>query len=229
MERGISPDRVFVVPYGIALHEGTTPERPNGKTFRVLYVGQISPRKGLRYLFEAFKRLRHPNKELWIVGPKTHETGIENVTTPVGTTFMGVLKGEDLARAYWEADVFVLPTVEEGLALVLGEALSHGLPVITTENSGGADLFTDGKEGFLVPIRSPEAIAEKLELLAGDANRRQQMSAAALERARALDGWESTGQKLVATLRGLVRPTAQTPASFHDPLPADKLPSGLRS
>ena len=226
-EQGVPAERIFVVPYGIALHGEAAPVREKGKAFRVLYVGQISPRKGLRYLFEAFERLRHPGKELWIVGPRTHETGIEGVKPPEGTTFFGVLKGEELARVYREADVFVLPSVEEGLALVLGEALSYGLPVIATENSGGADLFTDGKEGFLVPIRAPEAIAEKLELLAGDPDRRQLMAEAALSRARALDGWESTGQKLVATLQGLVQPDAAT--SFHDPLPGDKLHSTPRA
>ncbi len=114
-----------------------------------------------------------------------------------------MLKGEALARAYQEADVFVLPTVEEGLALVLGEALSFGLPVVTTDQSGGADLFTDDREGFLVPVRSPGAIAEKLQLLADDPAARARMSEAARARARSLRGWEETGEKLIETLSAL--------------------------
>ena len=66
----------------------------------MLYVGQISVRKGLRYLFEAFEKLRHPGKELWIVGPRTKVTGIADVTPPEGTKFLGILKGDDLAKAY---------------------------------------------------------------------------------------------------------------------------------
>jgi glycosyltransferase involved in cell wall biosynthesis len=203
---GIEPERIFVVPYGIALHSELPPPDRDPALFRVLYVGQISPRKGLRYLFEAFSRLRHPRKELLIVGPTAKPTGLEGVTVPDGTRFLGVLKGDDLARAYRNASVFVLPTVEEGLALVLGEALSFGLPVIATENSGGADLFTDGEEGFLVPIRAPEAITAKMERLADEPALRERMSSSARSRARALQGWEETGNRLVSTLQGLARP-----------------------
>ncbi len=203
-QQGHPADRVHVVPYGISL-QPQTPEAGGGtkETFRVLYVGQISPRKGLRYLFEAFAKFRHPHKELWIVGPTTRPTGIEDVTPPENTRFLGVLKGDDLARAYREADVFVLPTVEEGLALVLGEALSFGVPVIATVNSGGADLFRDGVEGFLVPIRAPEAITEKLQQLADEPGLRARMSLAGRARAQNLQGWESTGKLLVETLAGL--------------------------
>jgi glycosyltransferase involved in cell wall biosynthesis len=204
VRRGFAAERIFVVPYGMTLSEAAgKPAGNRDETFRVLYVGQISPRKGLRYLFEAFSALRHPSKELVIVGPTAHPSGIENVAAPAGTVFRGVLKGEALARAYLQASVFVLPTVEEGLALVLGEALSFGAPVIATDQSGAADLFEPGREGFIVPIRDPGAIAEKLQQLADDPALREQMSAAARERARTLGGWESAGQKLVETLTGL--------------------------
>lgn len=202
-QQGIPSERIFVVPYGIALQPQVEESDRDPDVFRVLYVGQISPRKGLRYLFEAFEQLQHPRKELWIVGPTTHETGIEGVTPPEHTRFLGVLKGNELARAYQQASVFVLPTVEEGLALVLGEALSHGVPVVATDHSGGADLFSDGREGFLVPIRAPGAIAEKLQLLADEPETRARMSTSARARAQALQGWEETGNHLVQTLSAL--------------------------
>jgi glycosyltransferase involved in cell wall biosynthesis len=206
VRRGFPNERIFVVPYGLSLPEtitGTEALPAGDGTFRVLYVGQVSPRKGLRYLLSAFARLRHPRKELVIVGPMGEPSGIEDVSTPSNTVFRGVLKGEALAQAYREASVFVLPTVEEGLALVLGEALSFGLPVIATNHSGAEDLFESGREGFIVPIRDPNAIAEKLQHLADDPALRQRMSAAAREKARTLRGWESTGQKLVETLSAL--------------------------
>ena len=202
-EKGIPAERILVVPYGIDLHATAPFSEGDPETFRVLYVGQINVRKGLRYLFEAFRALRHPKKELLIAGPTTHQTGIEGLTPPENTLFLGVLKDEALARAYQQASVFVLPTIEEGLALVLGEALSFGVPVITTDHSGGEDLFTDGQEGYLVPIRSSAAIAEKLQNLADDPALREQMSNAALMRARNLQGWDETGKKLVDSLRTL--------------------------
>jgi starch synthase len=204
-QEGFASERIVVVPYGIALHPALEPPDRDANIFRVLYVGQISPRKGLRYLFEAFERLRHPRKELWIVGPASHPTGIEGLTPPAQTRFLGVLKGDELARSYRNASVFVLPTVEEGLALVLGEALSFGVPVIATDQSGGADLFSNGQEGFLVPIRTPKAIAEKLQWLADEPDLRAKMSAAAQARAQTLQGWTEAGNRLVTTLAGLTR------------------------
>jgi glycosyltransferase involved in cell wall biosynthesis len=200
LEKGLPPERVFVVPYGMTLPPHAPPVPRSEGVFRVLYVGQISVRKGLRYLFEAFRQLRHPRKELSIVGSMTKESGLHDVTPPEGTRFRGVLKGEALAEAYRSSTVFVLPTVEDGLGLVLGEALSFGLPVVTTAHSGGANLFDNGSEGFIVPIRSAPAIAEKLQQLADDPALLHRMSAAARARAQALGGWDTAGHALVEAL-----------------------------
>lgn len=205
VDEGMEANRVRTVPFGVTVSSVTGPSlRPEG-VFRVLFVGQINIRKGLRYLFEAFKKFRHPNKELWIIGPKADPTGIEDVRPPEETRFLGVLKGDDLDRAYRSCHVFVLPTIEEGMALVIGEALSHGLPVIATVNSGAADLFSDGAAGFLVPIRSPEAIAEKLQLLADNPDRLKELSAAAVTRDKGLPSWETAGENLMETLKDFTR------------------------
>jgi starch synthase len=201
VSEGFPADRVHVVPYGIPPPEPVEPRAADDGTFRVLYVGQLSPRKGVRYLLDAFTRLRHPKKELVLVGPRSQPSGLEGVPIPDGVRFAGVLKGAELARAYRDASVFVLPTLEEGLALVLGESLAHGTPVIATVNSGGADLFTDGTEGFLVPIRDPEALAQRMQLLADDPALRAQMSQAALARLHKLGGWDRAEQLLVETLK----------------------------
>ena len=202
-DEGIPAARIFTVPYGMSLPTAPPPTQPSDGTFRVLYVGQISVRKGLRYLFEAFAQLRHPKKELWIVGPMTRETGIHDKAPPAGTRFLGVLKGDALAQAYQSATVFVLPTVEDGLGLVLGEAMSFGLPLIATAHSGGENLFEEGKEGFIVPIRAPGAIAEKLQQLADDPALLSRMSAAAAARAKRLGGWETAGKMLVVALAAI--------------------------
>jgi glycosyltransferase involved in cell wall biosynthesis len=203
--RGFAPERILVVPYGMTLPAPSVTEPAlDPATFRVLYVGQIAPRKGLRYLFEAFAALRHPRKELVIVGPLGNPSGLDGLTPPSGTLFRGVLKGEALARAYRDATVFVLPSVEEGLALVLGEALAHGLPIVATANTGAADLFTDGREGFIVPIRDPAAITARLQRLAEEPALRATMAHAARARAAALDGWTAAGSNLIAALAGLL-------------------------
>jgi alpha-maltose-1-phosphate synthase len=200
VDEGIPEERIFKVPYGMTLPEPSQRGESPGDTFRVLYVGQISVRKGLRYLLEAFAQFQHPKKELCIVGPMTPESGISDVPLPAGAKFLGVLKGAALTQAYQNATVFVLPTLEEGLSLVLGEAMSFGLPLITTRQSGGDDLFTDGVEGFMVPARSAQGIGEKLRLLADDPGQRQRMSLAAEARAQSLGGWGTAGKMLLAAM-----------------------------
>jgi len=202
VSEGFPADRIHVVPYGIPKPNGFTPGPAAADgAFRVLYVGQLAPRKGVRYLVEAFALLRHPKKELLIVGPRSTPSGLEGVSLSEDIRFAGVLKGEDLSRAYAGAAVLVLPTLEEGLALVLGEALAQGTPVIATVNSGGADLFRDGEEGFLVPVRDPSALADRMQRLADDPALRARLAQAALARMRELGGWERTDARLVDAVR----------------------------
>src|SRR5205085_5991502 len=103
----------------------------------------------------------------------------------------GVVQRELLADYYSQGSVFVLASIEEGLALVQAQAMACGLPVIATTNTGAEDLFTDGREGFIVPIRQPDAIREKILLLYEDQRLQQQMSHAAIARVRSLGGWDS--------------------------------------
>ena len=89
----------------------------------------------------------------------------------------------------------------EGLAMVQGEALACGCPVIASTNTGGKDLFTDGKEGFIVPIRSADAIAEKLQLLADNPDLRQTMSDAAIKRVQDIGGWDNYGNEFAKLIK----------------------------
>jgi starch synthase len=204
LAKGFPEDKLVKVPYGftIPLKESTDNKKEND-AFNVLYVGSISVRKGLRYLIEAFKMLEVANKKLIIVGPMAKISGIDDLEITEGIVFTGVLKGEDLEKAYQSADVFCLPTIEDGYGLVLGEALSYGLPLITTTNSGGLDLISEGKEGFIVPIRDAEAIREKLKLLASDKKLLNKMKFAAQNKIETLNGWEASGTMLCQKLEAL--------------------------
>ena len=96
--------------------------------------------------------------------------------------------------------MLVFPSLFEGFGLVVTEALSQGLPVITTSHTCGPDVLTEGQDGFIVPIRDPQAIAEKLELLHRDRERLRAMSEAARKKAETLT-WESYRQGVVAVVR----------------------------
>jgi starch synthase len=172
ISRGIPSKRLLHVPYPLQKIAGASASKSNHSKdddiFRVLYVGTISVRKGLRYLIEAFRHLKHPKKELWIVGPVASPSGLENMSMPEGVKFFGPLKGDALQEVYMRATVFCLPSIEDGFGLVLNEALSYGLPVIATENTGIEDLLVDGKGGMIVPIRDSKAISDYLNRLAED-------------------------------------------------------------
>jgi alpha-maltose-1-phosphate synthase len=92
-------------------------------------------------------------------------------------------------------DVLLLPSLFEGFALVIGEALSQGLPVIATVNSGATEVVRDGVEGFIVPIRDSHAIAERLQQLACNSDQLLSMRQACLRRAAELT-WDSYETKL---------------------------------
>ena len=102
-----------------------------------------------------------------------------------------------------QADVFVLPTLDEGFAAVQLQAMACGLPLLTTTNSGGEDVLREGREGFVVPIRNPEALAEKIDWFASHPQERRAMGHSAVT-ASAGFTWDRYGDEIVAAY-GAVR------------------------
>jgi glycosyltransferase involved in cell wall biosynthesis len=201
LERGFQEERLLMVNFGFTFPQKTECEPRTNGVFRLLYVGQLHFRKGLRYAIEAFRVLKHPKKEFVLVGPATKVTGLEGVSLPAGVRFTGILKGAALDAAYASASAFVLPTIEEGLALVQGEAMAAGLPLITTTHSGGDDLITHGKEGFILPPCDSAALTQAFQMLADSTELRESMSQAARARANELGGWDVAAKNLVTALQ----------------------------
>ena len=100
--------------------------------------------------------------------------------------------------------VLVLPSIEEGLALVQAQAMACGCPVICTTNTGGEDLFTDGTEGFILPIRDVATLTERMQELADDPARQEIMRAAALRRVQSIGGWTQYGDRWEELLQRLI-------------------------
>jgi alpha-maltose-1-phosphate synthase len=204
VEMGVPADRVRVIPLGVEHERFRKVASPPADEFRVLYVGQGSFRKGLPYLLEGFERLRHPRKRLRVIGalrPEMkrwlygrHFAGVE---------FVGVLPQEKLMRHMSESHVHVLASVEDGFGMVVTQSMACGCPQIVTSNCGASDIITDGREGFIVPIRDGVLIGERLQLLASKPALRQQMGAAAVERVRLLGGWDAYGREWVTFLEEL--------------------------
>ncbi len=193
---------IHVIPYGGPAPSDHPSVRPSDRPLRVLFVGSLGQRKGLGYVLKAIAALGS-GVTLTLIGRKTSEE-CEPLNAAVKRhRWVTSVPHSEVLREMSEHDVLVFPSLFEGFGLVVLEAMSQGLPVITTSNSGGLDIVTDGVDGFGVPIRSAEAIAEKLELLASDRPRLQAMSAAAMETARRCS-WENYRSGLAEILAPLV-------------------------
>lgn len=162
---GVEESQMLDCPYGVDISEffskmytKTTDKKP----MKFVYVGGVKELKGISYLLEAFMEIPEEQAELTVVGNfNPNDTDIKKYLERVRFTGM-VLHSEipDLLRA---SDVFVFPSLGEGLSLSTLEAAACGLPLIVSENSGVNDYIKEGEEGFVIPIQSVDSIVEKVD------------------------------------------------------------------
>ncbi|MCS7465771.1 glycosyltransferase family 4 protein [Stieleria sp. ICT_E10.1] len=173
--------------------------REQTRPLKVLFAGGMTQRKGLADLFKAMQLLDPKRFELHVMGSpiaglefyyKQYPAFIYHATRP----------HHQVLQLMRSMDVFVLPSIVEGRAQVQQEALACGLPIIVTRNAGAEDLVEDGRAGFLVPFRSPEAIASKLETLERDRDLLFAMSQSAVVKAAEVS-WKSYREQLVAAVQ----------------------------
>ena len=210
---GIASEKIYIIPYGVRLDHFTRTEDPPQNSFEVLFAGQVSLRKGIPYLLQAFARLQHPNKRLTIVGSIQEDirTLLHSLPTD-DVVFTGALPQAQLARKMSASHLLVLPSIEEGLALVQGQAMACGCPVLATTATGAEDLFTDGEQGFIVPERNIDALLERMQQIADDPALQRTLSEAALLRVKNLGGWDQYGEtwdRLLHRLTGQPRDPAE--------------------
>ena len=160
--RKISPqttDKIKIVPYGCSIdYQGRTNVPIIG---RVLFVGTDALHKGLHYLAQAVTQLKSslPELDVRVAGLLPVEVTGHPVCKDL--TFLGKLNSEQVKEEYLSADVFVLPSLSEGFAGVVAEAISAGCPVIVTKESGSPVVHE--REGLIVPSRDMKALAAAIE------------------------------------------------------------------
>jgi glycosyltransferase involved in cell wall biosynthesis len=132
----------------------------NNKKLRVLFVGSMTQRKGLSDLFDAIQLVDSLKVELVVLGSLA--APLSFYRDQVEFTYEPTRSHDKVLELMRSCDVFCLPSIVEGRALVIQEAMSQGLPIIITANTGAEDLVVTEETGFLVPIKSAEAIAEKI-------------------------------------------------------------------
>lgn len=192
---GAEPSKVEVVPYGIDRRWLSLPSNP--VPGRVLFVGKVGLLKGNHYLAEATRMLaqRRLDCDVRVVGPLGGDVAKQSLYA--GPAYLGQVPRSEIHREFAAADVFVLPSLCEGMAMVTLEAMAMGVPVVTTPNAGSC--VRDGIDGLIVPARDAAALAFAIERILIDRQLRQTMSRNARERASEFT-WEKYESRLIAAL-----------------------------
>jgi len=196
--RVVPEERISIAFWGVDSQVfSPPPEEPPG--FRVLFVGGDPVRKGLQYLGDAFYRLldSSPGAELWIVGCSPDLRNLPPDRRRQ-VRVLGMVPFRDMPDIYRQVHVLVLPTLEDGIALCLQEAMASGVVPVATEDP--AEVFEDGVSGIKIPYRDPGAILQALITLRDVPDRRREMARAARAKAEE-QTWDQTNEAVKEIIR----------------------------
>jgi len=220
LEKGVPERKLIQVPYGVDL-SGFKQMPKRDDVFRVIFVGGMSLRKGVHYLLQSFTELNIPNSELILVGSMNDEIKPffkkyevekskkqeinKSINQGSRIRFIGHIPQKELYKYYSQGSVFVIMSIEEGLALVQPQAMACGLPVICTTNTGGEDIIRDGKDGFVIPIRDVDTLKEKLIYLYENPDVLREMSKSAKERVSTGFTWDDYGDRIIKEYKRILK------------------------
>ena len=217
---GISPDRVWLVPWlvpferfaeadGQAIRERYLHE--NGKERLLLFVGRLVPQKDLSTMLDAMARIvkRHPEALLLMVGEGAERTRLERQVGELGLSgdvvFAGPARYEQIPDFYAACDALLLSSVYEGNARVLNEASASAKPVVATRVSGTPDSVVDGETGYVIDLKDPDQLADRVCRLLDDPAAAERMGRAG--RAYVLDRFDE--RKTLAMFREMLETTVR--------------------
>lgn len=182
LKKGIAEEKIFLNPFGAnrSFIRKSQVIRDSKAKFRIVYLGTLSIRKGLIYLFQALTSLNVPEQDYEVLFLGAVEKELKSTIAKYRKSnwrFMGHVDHYSLPEILVTCDIGVQPSLEEGLSMVIPQMMACGVPVIVTPNTGGENIIQSEVNGFLVPVRDPGAIAERIkwayqnpELLAGIKN-----------------------------------------------------------
>jgi glycosyltransferase involved in cell wall biosynthesis len=164
LKRGFDPQRLLACPYpaDLTAFQPALEPRPANRPFTILHVGGLSLRKGAPYLLEAFRLIRKEVPNAVFRVKRNIRNDAEEILrrySDLPIEWSGGLPFDEHVQRYQSSDLLLFPSVEDGFAFVVAEALACGLPVITTVNTGASDLVRPGENGEVLPIRDSQALA----------------------------------------------------------------------
>lgn len=204
--KAIPSTKMFVVPYGVDVSRFKGVNAPdlvlesNGQNlFRIIFVGNVIPLKGLHYLLDAFQKLAVRNSELLIVGSidPAYKAVLDRGFSQTNVRFLGRIPQIDLWRYYKQSSVFVLPSLSDSFGLVVVEAMAAGLPVIVSDHTGAKEMVSESESGFVVPVRNALALQERLQWLYDHPVECKLMGQKAIQVANDLT-WSRYGERLLS-------------------------------
>lgn len=207
--------KCVIVPLGLRRFPEVVPPKPRleNRKLRVLFVGDDAIRKGIGDLCAAVEEFGLDRCEARVAG-SVDLSEIGRAAASRTVQLLGPVPHADMEELYRWADVCVLPSVSDTFGLVILEALAHAVPVITTPNTGGADVIQDGHNGFIVPIMAPSQIASRLRQLESNPDLLISQSVHALESSRDF-GPEQYRQRLIQAVCDAYRSWPRTTSLVH--------------
>ncbi len=187
MKYNLSPDRVWFIPNGVGPEFFHVRSFSGGIANKLLFVGTWIDHKGIYYLAEAFEKVLRviPEARLTIAGCIEPEEHVRRCFAPAAQAALEVwpfVARAEISSLYAEHEIFVLPSLMEGMPLVLLEAMASGMPVVTTESSGMTDLVEDSHDGLFVIPGDTESLSAAIVRLCRDPELRLRLGAAAQEK-----------------------------------------------
>ncbi|WP_459073329.1 glycosyltransferase family 4 protein [Halocola ammonii] len=166
LNAGLDQSKISTIPLGFELDHVSYTEKSfdnwNERPLKVLFAGTVTQRKGFKYLLDAIKRFSKTDVELHVIGNAYKELDVFKKEVH-NFHYHGSMAQNELFVKYQEYDLLILPTVFEGFAMVIVEAMAAGLPVITTPHSIGPDVIEESNNsGIIVPIRDVDALVSAI-------------------------------------------------------------------
>lgn len=193
---GVSSRQIFVVNYGVDLDKFVYTPKEFRKPLTLLYTGNCSYRKGLHHLLNVIKCYTNSDVILYIAGGYDSNSSIyKKYSNDKRIKFLGFVTHDVLHEVYKKSDVFILPSLAEGFAMVSLEAMSEGLPVICTKNAGCNDIIEKGKNGFVIDASDEKALKDRIDWFLNNYDKIPHMSIAA-KKSVENHTWDDYGENL---------------------------------
>lgn len=202
----IPQDRIHVIRYGLEQNQKEHIKR-NSSKLELLYIGSVSCEKGIYFLLEAIKRINSDEISLTLVGKKYID---DELLEPYKKwcSFVGDIPHAQVKQYYCCSDIFILPTLFDSFGRVISEAMSYGLPVISTDHAGAADYIDNGVNGFVISAGDIDGIADSILYFMNDRNEVKRMGSNAAKTAQ-IHTWAHYEKEYVETVKRIIENEAK--------------------